>query len=61
MRKFTKIRENILMLHNKNSKRVEQEEYDSPGPATYNPSFKLIEDMGFSVNYIRFKQLMLFL
>lgn len=49
MRKFEIIRENILMLHNKNSKAVEKEEIDSPGPASYNPSYKLIEEPGFAV------------
>jgi len=54
MRKFEKIRENILMLHGKNSKRVEKEEMDSPGPATYNPSYNLIEDTGYAViNFIK--------
>lgn len=51
MKKFEKIRENILMLHSKNSKRVEMEEIESPGPASYNPSYKLIEDPGFSVKF----------
>jgi len=50
MRKFENIRENILMIHNKNSKRVEKEEIDSPGPLSYNPSYKLIEESGFAVN-----------
>ena len=50
MRKFEKMRENILMLHNQNTKRVEKEEMDSPGPASYNPSYKLIEDPGFAVS-----------
>ena len=51
MRKYEKIRENIIMLHNQHSKIVEKEEVDSPGPASYNPSYKLIEDPGYAVIY----------
>ena len=49
MKKFEKIRENILMIHSKDAKRVEREIVESPGPADYNPSFNLLEDPGFKV------------
>lgn len=52
MRKFDKIRENILMVHAKDSKIVEREPTDYPGPASYNPSYNLLEDSGFKVKNI---------
>lgn len=52
MKKFEKIRENILMLHNLNSKRIEKEPEDNPGPASYNPTYNLIEDKAYSVNFL---------
>jgi hypothetical protein len=52
MKKFEKIRDNILKLHGKNSKRVEKEETNSPGPAEYFPVYNLVEDTGYAVKTI---------
>ena len=51
MRKFEKIRENILMIHAKDGKRIEKEIIELPGPNTYNPSYNLLEDSGFKVKF----------
>jgi hypothetical protein len=49
MRKFEKIKDNILMIHKKDGKKIEKELVDLPGPATYNPSYNLLEDKGYMV------------
>lgn len=49
MKKFEKIRSNILLLHELNTKKVEKEDFETPGPGAYNPTYRLIEDDGFAV------------
>jgi hypothetical protein len=49
MRKYEKIRENILIMQKFNTKRFEKEKEITPGPDHYNPSYSLIENDGFAV------------
>jgi hypothetical protein len=49
MRKFAKLKENILKIHYKDGKKIQKEFLDLPGPATYNPSYNLLEDKGYMV------------
>jgi len=49
MRKYEKIKENILMIQQFNTKRFEKEKEITPGPDHYNPSYSLIENDGFAV------------
>ena len=49
MRKYEKIRENILMMQQFNTKRFEKEKEITPGPDHYAPSYNLIENDGFAV------------
>ena len=49
MRKYEKIRENILMMQQFNTKRFEKEKEITPGPDHYNPSYSLIQNDGFAV------------
>lgn len=48
-RKFLKLRENVIASHKRDCKIVEKEIIELPGPATYNPSYNLLEDPGFKV------------
>ncbi len=52
MRKYEKIKENILMMQQLNTKRFEKEREIIPGPDHYNPIYSLVENEGFSVNKI---------
>lgn len=52
IRKLEHIQKGVLLVHAKDCKRVEKEVVISPGPATYNPSFNLLEDSGFKVNLL---------
>lgn len=49
MRKYEKIKENVLMMQQYNTKRFEREKEITPGPDHYNPSYSLIENDGFAV------------
>lgn len=52
MRKYEKIRENILMMQQFNTKRFEKEKEVFPGPDHYYKNFDLVENNGFAVkNY----------
>jgi len=55
MRKYEKIRENILMMQHINTKRFEKEKEITPGPDHYVPNYDLVEFNGFAVkkNYIK--------
>jgi hypothetical protein len=52
LRKYKKIKENILFMQQFNTKKFEKEKEIIPGPDYYNPSYSLIENDGFSVFYI---------
>ena len=49
IRKFDKIKENILIMQQFNSKRVEKEPQEIPGPNTYFPSYTYVEENPCSV------------
>lgn len=49
MRKYEKIRENILMMQHLNSKKILKEEEITPGPNSYNPSYNFVEPNPLSV------------
>lgn len=50
MRKFDKIKDNILLMQNINSKRIEKDFIETPGPGFYNPSYKHIEENPLAVH-----------
>lgn len=50
MKKYEKLRENILLMQQLNGKRVEKLDEETPGPGHYNPSHNLVEDQGYAVN-----------
>ena len=52
IRKYDKIKENILNIQQYNSKKVEIVSENIPGPGAYSPSYNLIENNGFAVNFI---------
>jgi hypothetical protein len=49
VRKYDKIRENIMMTQQMNSKRVEKPIEEFPGPNYYEPNYDLIENNGYAV------------
>ena len=49
MRKYEKIKDNILMMQQFNTKRFEKEKEVLPGPDHYNPSYSLIQNDGYAV------------
>jgi hypothetical protein len=49
MRKYEKIKGNILMMQQLNTRRFEKEREILPGPDHYNPIYSLVENDGFSV------------
>ena len=56
MRKYDKIRENIMIMQQMNAKHVEKPIEETPGPNFYDPSYNLIENNGYVVkNILRFK------
>lgn len=52
IRKYDKIKENILNMQQYNSKKVEIPTEEIPGPGAYSPSYNLIENNGFAVKFI---------
>jgi hypothetical protein len=50
IRKFEKIKENILIMQQMNSKRVEKDVSEFPGPNSYYPSYNYIEENPICVN-----------
>jgi len=44
IRKYEKIKENILTMQQFNSKRIEKEIQETPGPNNYYPSYTYIEE-----------------
>lgn len=55
MRKYDKIRENIMIMQQMNSKQVEKPIEEFPGPNHYEPNYNLIENNGFAVSSIILK------
>jgi hypothetical protein len=52
MRKYEKIKENILLMQQFNTKRFEKDVEITPGPGNYFPSYNLVENNGyFVINY----------
>lgn len=49
MRKYEKIRENIMIMNQMNSKRVEKPTEETPGPDYYEPNYNQVENNGFAV------------
>jgi hypothetical protein len=49
IRKYDKIRENILSIQQLNTKRYEKEIIINPGPDHYVPNYNLVENNGYSV------------
>jgi hypothetical protein len=49
MRKYEKIKENILLMHQFNTKRFEKDTEITPGPDHYLPNYNLVENNGYHV------------
>ena len=50
MKKYEKIRENIIIMQQINSRKIENQIEEFPGPTSYNPCYKLTLDSGYAVN-----------
>lgn len=44
IRKYEKIKDNILIMQQYNAKRVEKEPQETPGPNSYYPSWNYVEE-----------------
>jgi hypothetical protein len=51
MRKYEKIQENIMIMQQNNTKRIEKPIEETPGPNYYEPNYDLVENNGFAVKY----------
>lgn len=50
MRKYEKIRENIMIMQQLNSKSVEKPIMETPGPNHYEINYDQVQNNGFAVN-----------
>lgn len=44
VRKYEKIKENILLIQQYNAKRVEKDPHETPGPNSYFPSWSYVQE-----------------